>query len=606
LVLWVLMDGGQILWASRCHNLSSTTLHAQDIPIRVRAEQVRTQYASMPTSFLGSVFSATVYVAAAQAVLPLWQWLLWWTLMLGQALVRGLLWRAFQSAHPPAHDMPRWGRRAWMGSALSGCIWGLGALLVFPHGHVEYQLFFMFLIASMGSLSAIASASFLPAFYAYTFPTVVPVALLLLVQEDRLLQIMGVIALGYLPVISKFAHNLGHSVVESFRLRFENLELLREITERKEQAEDANREKSMFLAAASHDLRQPLHALSLQTHVLQQTELNAVQQSSLRGMSASIEAMTGLFDALLDVSRLDAGVVPVREQMLRLQTVFDQLAQEFEPQASAKGLKLRIRPSRAVVHTDPHLLASLLGNLVSNAIRYTERGGVLVAARKRQGVWLLQVCDSGVGIEPAQQRAVFKAFYQVGNAERDRSKGLGLGLAIVERLSRLLQLPLDLRSAPGRGTCFCVRVPAAAFVPQTLLGASEGPVTLENAMVLVLDNEAEVRAAMTALLESWGCRVITAATSEEALRRTASLSATPQLLVCDYRLGGESDGLKVIARLRDEFNSTIPALVVTGDTGADTLRAVQSSGCDILHKPVRPPELRRRLLALLTEARLNA
>lgn len=571
--------------------------------MRVRAEQVRTQYASMPTSFLGSVFSATVYVAAAQAVLPLWQWLVWWGLMLGQALVRGLLWRAFQKAQPPAHEMPRWGRRAWMGSGLSGCVWGLGAVLVFPHGHVEYQLFFMFLIASMGSLSAIASASFLPAFYAYTFPTVVPVAALLLVQEDQLLKIMGVIALGYLPIISKFAHNLGQSVVASFRLRFENLELLREITERKEQAEDANREKSMFLAAASHDLRQPLHALSLQTHVLQQTQLTTAQQSSVRGMSASIEAMTGLFDALLDVSRLDAGVVPVREQVVGLQTVFDQLSQEFMSQAQLKGLALRIRPTRAVVLTDPHLLVSLLGNLVSNAVRYTERGGVVVAARQRQGEWLLQVWDSGVGIAETQQRAVFKPFYQVGNSERDRTKGLGLGLAIVERLSRLLRLPLALRSVPGRGSCFSVRVPAVAFVPQAVPSSQEA-VSLEGALVLVLDNEAEVRAAMTALLTTWGCRVVTAASSEEALRRTAALSTAPQLLVCDYRLGGESDGLSVIARLRDEFNCTIPALVITGDTGAEALRAVQSSGCAILHKPVRPAELRRSLLALLSLGRL--
>ena len=575
----------------------------RDSDLRVRAEQVRTQYASMPTSFLGSVFSATLYVVAAHDVLDGWRWMLWWGLMLAQAAARGLLWRAFRRAQPGPAQMRPWGRRAIAGSAASGCIWGLGAVLVFPHGHIEYELLFMFLIASMGSISAIASASFLPAFYAYTFPTVLPIALQLIARDETLLQVMGVIALGYLPVISRFAHNLGDAVVESFRLRFENLDLLREVTARKEQAEDANREKSMFLAAASHDLRQPLHALALQAHVLGQTALTPPQRASLGSIEASVEAMTGLFDALLDVSRLDAGVVPVRNQPVSMQSVFDQLAAEFGSAARAKNLALRLRPTRSVVYTDAHLLATLLRNLVSNAIRYTDHGGVLVCARRRGRVWRVQVWDTGIGIAPEHQRAVFKAFFQVGNAERDRSRGLGLGLAITERIADLLRLPLQLRSQPGHGTVFSVDLPVGtATRPVATPGPAGDPGRLEGACVLVLDNEAESRAAMAALLESWGCRVITAATAEEAVRRSTALTAPPQLLVCDFRLGGGATGPDVIERLREEFNLTIPALVITGDTGGEVLRLVQDSGCLMLHKPVQPARLRESLLQLLARS----
>jgi len=313
--------------------------------------------------------------------------------------------------------------------------------------------------------------------------------------------------------------------------------------------------------------------------------------------------MTGLFDALLDVSRLDAGVVPVRNQPVSMQSVFDQLAAEFGSAARAKNLALRLRPTRSVVYTDAHLLATLLRNLVSNAIRYTDHGGVLVCARRRGRVWRVQVWDTGIGIAPEHQRAVFKAFFQVGNAERDRSRGLGLGLAITERIADLLRLPLQLRSQPGHGTVFSVDLQVGtATRPVATPGPAGDPGRLEGACVLVLDNEAESRAAMAALLESWGCRVITAATAEEAVRRSTALTAPPQLLVCDFRLGGGATGPDVIERLREEFNLTIPALVITGDTGGEVLRLVQDSGCLMLHKPVQPARLRESLLQLLARS----
>jgi two-component system, sensor histidine kinase len=571
---------------------------------RIRAEQIKAQYASMPASFLGSVFSSGTYLLAAHAVLPLWQSLLWGGLMVAQAIGRALLWQAYRRCQPSPMDTERWARYAILGSAVSGCIWGLGTFLVFPGGHIEYQLFFMFLIASMGSLSAIASASYLPAFYAYTFPTILPIAITLVLAESGMLRVLGIISLGYLPVISTFAHNLGRSVIDSFRLRFENLDLLREVVERKEQVEEASREKSMFLATASHDLRQPLHALALQTHLLQRTALSPSQQQHVAGMRSSIQSMTGLFDALLDMSRLDAGVIPVCETSLSLSELFQQIEREFQPSAAGKGLRLKVRPTKAVVRSDGSLLASMLGNLVSNAIRYTHSGGVLLAARRRGSEVSIEVWDTGVGIAPKDQRAIFKAFYQVGNVERDRSKGLGLGLAIVERLSRLLHAPLELRSRPAHGSLFRVRVPSAteSRTSDQQEPAASVPLLedLSKTSVMVVDNEAEIRAAMTALIESWGCRVVSAGSASEAMSRAGAMDKRPDLIVSDYRLGAGETGLQLIEMLRDEFNHAVPALVVTGDTGAEVLREVEGADCTLLHKPVQPEAMQLLMRQLLS------
>jgi len=564
----------------------------------VLVEQIRTQYDSMPTSFLGSVFSSSLYVAVAHTVIPAWQWGTWLVLMLLQAAVRGWLWLEFRKKKPEIGDMPRWGRLAACGSAFSGIIWGLGALLVFPSNHIEYQLFYMFLVACMGSLSAIASASFLPAFYAYTYPTVIPISILLLFQPDDLLRTMGVISLGYLPVISKFAHNLGKAMTESFQLRFENRELLREVTLRKEQAEDASREKSMFLANASHDLRQPLHALTLQAHLLKQTSLSKDQQPLVSALNTSISAMTQLFEALLDISRLDAGVVRTEVINMPLQPQLDRLKLAFEPLANAKGLRLVVRPSTDTVLCDSALFQSLADNLVSNAIRYSTRGGVLVACRRRGKKITFEVWDTGIGITESEQVNIYKPFYQVGNSQRDRNNGLGLGLAIVEQTTKLLHLAHSMQSRPGRGTVFRVELPlGTAYCTEPTPAETPLPAcTLHGLQAVVIDDEDDVRSSSCALLESWGCVVYSAGSIDEVLKRTAHLNAAPDILICDYRLENGVTGMDAIARLRDEFNAPIPALLITGDTETKLLHDMVGDHVDVMHKPVNPTQLNRYLL----------
>ncbi|WP_137917698.1 hybrid sensor histidine kinase/response regulator [Hydrogenophaga sp. 2FB] len=564
----------------------------------------------MPVSALGGALGACGFLVVAHALIPTGQWMLWGALMVGQALARLGLWLAYRRTHRSAsHEVGDWAWYAALGSAAGGVIWGTGAWLVIPPNDVEYQLVFVLLTSTLGSISIVASASLLRAFYAFTLPACIPVGIWMVLHEAPMMRGLGWVGLASLPLLSAYAHQLHRSMARSLRLHVENTDLLREVMVRKEQAEAENRKKSLFLAAASHDLRQPLHAMALQAHVLEGTPLSTEQKPMVGSLRASIDALAGLFNALLDMSRLDAGLVEVREAPLSLRALFLQIEREHRASAEAKKLKLRLNTGDWAVHSDHQLLVLLLGNLVSNAIRYTDHGGVLVSARRRGERVLIEVWDTGQGMSPAHQREVFKPFYQVGEVQPHRSHGLGLGLAIVHRLAHRLGLQVALRSEPGRGSHFSVSLPTTTVQPpKPGLGVNARPLEparFNGAHVMVVDGEADIRAVMETLLTDWGCSVSTAATPEQALSKAAEMARAPQLLISNHRLSPQVTGLQLIERLRDEFNADLPALVVTGDTSADVVRAVQQAECDLLYKPVDPGALRRSIHGLLDQHRLT-
>jgi CheY-like chemotaxis protein/anti-sigma regulatory factor (Ser/Thr protein kinase) len=281
----------------------------------------------------------------------------------------------------------------------------------------------------------------------------------------------------------------------------------------------------------------------------------------------------------------------------RLQPLFTRLDAAFAPQAERKDLRLRAAPTRLAVRSDPVLVERILLNLLSNAVRYTEHGGVLIGCRRRGSRVRIEVWDSGIGIAPEHRQTIFQEFYQVGNPERDRHKGLGLGLAIAARLARLLGSRIDVRSQSGRGSVFAIELPrgvvpaeAAATIRLAL------PEVLRDAHVLIVDDDALVLDAMASLLAQWGCRVTTAANGEEAIRQLAD---TPHAVICDYRLPNGETGAEVIARLRAANGAEIPAALVTGDTAPERLREARQAGYPLLHKPLQPARLRALLEQLL-------
>jgi signal transduction histidine kinase len=367
----------------------------------------------------------------------------------------------------------------------------------------------------------------------------------------------------------------------------------------REQAEQSNIAKSRFFAAASHDLRQPLHSLGLFSAALDEHMSTPAAREKLRGIRESITALEDLFDSLLDLSRLDAGIVIAQPRNLTLQALFDRLARQYHAEAVERDLRLRFVPTRAIVRTDPLLLERILTNLVANALRYTQQGGVAVGVRRRGGRAALTVCDSGIGIEPDEQQVVFEEFYQVSNPGRDRRLGLGLGLAIVRRLAQLLEHPLSLRSVPGRGTCFSVALPfadgPAEAVPEAETRFDDE--ALRGVRILLIDDDLMVRESTAALLRQWRAEPRIAASYAEALAAIDG-GFVPEVMIVDLRLGEPQDGIEAIEALRARLKRHTPALLVSGDTGAQELMRVRASGIPFLTKPVAPAKLRSMLHSL--------
>lgn len=377
-----------------------------------------------------------------------------------------------------------------------------------------------------------------------------------------------------------------------------------ELRARKDEAERANLAKSRFLAAASHDLRQPMHALGLFIEELGQQPLEARARRLVEHIAASAEAMENLLDSLLDISRLDAGVLNPEPRPFSVQSVLERIAASQRPTAEDRGLRLILRPTPLWVHSDPVLFERIVTNLVSNAIRYTPSGTILIACRRRSDRLRIEVRDSGVGIALDAQDIIFQEFIQLDNAERSRDKGLGLGLAIVRRLAGLLGHPLDLRSAPGRGSMFAIELPLADEGSAPGAGCEERiPGDLHDVRIALVDDDPLARAAMESLLDAWGCEVFAAETHEELLARLAPGDWRPELLISDFRLRGPLNGMDLIRLLREPiYLPGLPAILISGDTGTETLADAQRANIPLLHKPVRPARLRALMHRMLTSA----
>ncbi|MGY3075906.1 signal transduction histidine kinase/CheY-like chemotaxis protein [Bradyrhizobium sp. LM6.10] len=379
------------------------------------------------------------------------------------------------------------------------------------------------------------------------------------------------------------------------RLRRARVELERKVAERTQELELASAAKSRFFAMASHDLRQPLHALGLFVAQLR-TPLEPVERArTIERVDATRKEMDEMFNSLLDISRIDAGMLipnisefPIGRLLQKSETAFDQATRE-------KGLRLRVWPSDAWVRSDAMLLERILLNLVSNAVRYTLQGGILVGCRRRGEMLRIEVYDTGPGIPEDQKQNIFGEFFQVPAPEQNRTGGLGLGLAIVDRLRLLLNHPIELASAVGRGSRFtilvpkvdeCVKAAAPADLPHT------GAFAVDGKTILVIADTPIVQEGTGGLLSKWGCSVLAAGSDEAALVRLAEREQRPDLIISDYHLARGKTGIRAIEQINAAFGSSIPAILISGDTAAEPLRDANDRGYVLLHKPVDPMQLR--------------
>ena len=390
--------------------------------------------------------------------------------------------------------------------------------------------------------------------------------------------------------------------------------LMQEISERraaeeamraaKAEAEQANLSKTKFLAAASHDLHQPLNAARLFLGALAAELHEPKNQALVSRIEAALETMGDLLNVLLDISKLDAGVWPVSMSSFAIGPVLERLRHEYAAQADALSLELRLVPSNALVHSDRRLFERVMRNLISNALRYTGVGRILIGCRHRPDGLRVEVWDTGVGIPEADRDRIFGEFERLGGEARRHDKGLGLGLAIVERVSRLLGLDVEVCSCVGRGSCFSVRLDYArdnAIADPGQASLSWLPVSLQGKCIAVVENDEPVLEGMQSLLSSWGCVVVPATSSAEALAVLAATGREPDAIVADYHLHDEI-GTDAIARIRWRFGREVPALVVSGDRSRQLEAEIKALGFAFLAKPTPPAKMRAMLTSVLGRA----
>lgn len=384
--------------------------------------------------------------------------------------------------------------------------------------------------------------------------------------------------------------------------------IARELTEQalreaRDAAEAANRSKDKYLAAASHDLLQPLNAARLLISTLRERALPAAEQHLVERSHQALEGAEDLLTDLLDIARLDQAAVQPDVEVYTLSELLAPLASEFQPVAAAAGLALRTRIPNYSLSTDLRLLTRILRNFLSNACRYTEHGGVLLGVRKRGEFLWVQVCDSGRGIAEDQLQNIFLEFNQLNVGRAAERKGVGLGLAIVERIAGILDYPIEVRSQPGRGSLFSIRIPLApAREPQAALPVLRASLAdpLPGRRLLVLDNELSILHSMSALLQQWGCEVLTAVDQAEALQ--VLQGRAPDLILADFHLDHGVTGCQVVQALREHFARPIAAVMITADRSDECRGDLQRLGMPLLNKPVKPGKLRAVLSQLLNES----
>lgn len=370
-------------------------------------------------------------------------------------------------------------------------------------------------------------------------------------------------------------------------------------------AEAANRAKSTFLASASHDLRQPIHATGLFLALLKNGDLSPDQQIVAGYAASSLNASSQMLDALLDFSRVEAGVVVPQAQVFAFDDLVRQLETELGPQADDKRIVFRVHESGMHVHADQALVRIILLNLMSNAIRYTQSGGVLVGARRRGDRLVAEVWDSGIGIAPDKLELIFEEFAQIGNPERDRVKGLGLGLAIARRMAQLMGSDITVRSVPGRGSVFRCSLPLAtasaakpdATAMPTIVAPAVRDAAATAARIIVLDDDVVILQGLQALLTQAGYDVVTAESVEQAV--ASARAQVPDVLICDYRLRDGRDGTEAVRLIREQGAMRIPALMITGDTHPDRIAAAEKEDMRILYKPVDAERILNALASLV-------
>lgn len=573
----------------------------------IKAEQIKAFHADIAVHIVVGTVVFSLVVLACHSFVPAWKYLPALALVYVSTAVRLYHVRRYQRS-PELKSPAQWGKFQTIYSALAGAAWGFGFVQMLPLVPPEYQLLIL-------SVSTVACASAVAESFTFAWPSrvftlgvLLPQMVWLTTTGVMLHFILLVMLLMFVPMVLWQGHKRNRIFAHAVELRVQKKQLVDELLQQRDLVEQASRDKMRFLASASHDLRQPLAALVLFLDLLETDEQlsNQSRNMVLRAHQAA-NSLSGLLMTLLDISKLDAAIVKPKRSVFAVQMLLKELENEFTPLAQEKNLQLCFAFSSALIDSDPVLLGQILRNLITNALRYTDKGHVLVGCRHHHDKLSIEVHDTGIGIPADQHEAIFREFYQLGNSERDRQKGLGLGLAIVKRTAQLLGHDIGLNSQPGKGSCFTVTVPLAqgfSKAGEQPYQEADEPVKLDvrNQRIAIIENEEDIRIALQTMVRSWGCEAIAAASIDAMTEMLDRDQRPPTAVISDFSLSDFSNGIDAITALRLRFGADLPALLITGDTTKETYLAAQEASLLLLYKPVTAETLRGALAGILRPA----
>lgn len=566
---------------------------------QVSSAKARMLFRALPTSTSGSILGAilltmVLWPSANHEIL-----VVWCAAMVVNQAWRLELFRRTRHLDFSAGRHARWVRIWSVGGGVSGLIWGAAMFLFYPDLAGTQQVVLLATLFAIVSVSLPVTVSHLPSFYSFVLPVLLSMIAANVMMKESHFWLVAFVSTVMLAAIITVGRQFNRLLDAALTNRFRNAALADQLARQnaeldaaRHQAEQASRAKTQFFAAASHDLRQPLHAMGLFAAALANKVRDPEVSNLVNSITASVEALEGLFSELLDISKIDSGKIKPQIVDFPLQQVFDRLRMDCEPEAYAQGLTLVLRPCRRYVHSDPMLLERILRNFISNAIRYTREGRILVGARREGESLRIEVWDTGFGIPDQEQERIFEEFVQLANPERDRRKGLGL--SIVKRLAALMGHRISMASREGRGSKFSITVPVV-LNPAPRRAAPSPPLAtmdLSGIFILVIDDEIAILDGMAALLSGWGAEVLACPSGSEALQQVEDFGRTPDLIIADYQLREGEVGTQAVAKLRARCGVHIPAIMVTGSATPERLEEAKDLGDHLLIKPVMPAKLR--------------
>ena len=565
----------------------------------IRTDQIRARLRLYPVLILSQVLLEPLFVALFWNQADHQSLLVWLLCIYALHTTDMFLWWRHATQLNSISDCQKWSRRFNFSTASTSLCWGSIALFFFP-SDLAYQALMICIVLGLVAGSVSLNSVYPPALYIYALGVTIPMLFRLILTADQTHLILALMLLLFLIGSISAGRELNKTFWKSLWQRYENDQLIEQLTDQTTIAEAANQNKSRFLASASHDLRQPLQALALFSDALENIAKNNETRYLAVQIGKSVTALVDMFDELLDISKFDAGVIQANKQHFRLKPMFDRIESDYLPLAVAKGLTFTLPDTELICYSDPNLLERILRNLISNAIRYTDIGKVSVKCTDTQNTLVFSVTDTGIGIRAESLPHIFEEYYQVENQHRDRMKGLGLGLAIVRRMEKLLDCKVSVVSKPAYGSTFSFSLPSGTesqLHPPTTSHPLHNNLTGVN--VALIDDNRDIREIATTLMKQWGCTVFEGELPQVVLHKLLNSGVQPDILICDHRLPQGQTSTDAIRLMRTLWTHAIPTLVLTGDTAAETLLEIKSSGAVLLHKPIAPARLPSTMYFLL-------